>query len=320
MSTIYQIIEKLFLNKKKSIYLVFSVIASFILAQPEDITWARDRINYMNYAEFSQLILERNFSNGILTLLTNEPLFLLINMFMSLLFSPENVVRLIIFLSSLGVLCALGKISKYNIWVLFFFFFLPQIVKNHIIHLRQGLGLCIYLLGLASNKKILKYSSMFIHSSFIFLLLFEVLEKLFKRMKFSLSLRLLFSSVLLTCFVLIVPKLALIFGDRRATLYNFTIGHNASGLGFLIWLFVGILYIIVIKKDNVSIISSYGLIFYLISYFLLDFGARIFENIIPLILVVALSDHRKDVRSLFAIFFLLYGLIQWYSSGLSFLI
>lgn len=101
-----------------------------------------------------------------------------------------------------------------------------------------------YLLGLiSSNKfgKILKYVSMFIHTSFVYLILFEFIEKIFKKINLSAGVRILLSSMPLTISVFIVPSLALFFGDRRALQYDFTVAQDASDLGFLFWLIAGYL-------------------------------------------------------------------------------
>ena len=317
-----EILNKSF-NRRKKIYLIIAILIGVLLIAPKDITWARDRINYLVYAESSWTIMQRYISNGILSFFSNEPLFLGINIILSFVFLPENSLKIIIFTSTLGTLYSLGKISKYNFWVLFFFLFLPQIVQNNVTHLRQGLALSLYLLGLTSNKKygeIIKYASVFVHISFGFIIIFEFLEAFFKKIKFSSELRIFLSSIFLTAFVFVVPNLALFFGDRRVMEYDFTVTKDASGLGFLLWLIVGMFFIFVIKKNYISSISCYGIMLYLVAYFFLDFGARIFENIIPLILVSALNDDRKEIRITYILFFLFYGAIQWYSTGVNFLI
>lgn len=57
---------------------------------------------------------------------------------------------------------------------------------------------------------------------------------------------------------------------------------------------------------------------YIISYFSLEFGARIFENIIPLILVGALTDERKEVRIIFIVFFVFLVLFSGIQMELTF--
>ncbi|MDC3416602.1 EpsG family protein [Aquibacillus salsiterrae] len=304
---------------KRNIYLLFSILLGLFLIYPDDITWARDRLNYLTYADSSWVIMQSYLNDSILSFLTNEPLFLLINIILSSFLSPENIVKFIIFLSTVIVLYSLGKLTNYNFFVLILFLLLPQIVKNHVIHLRQGLALSIYLLGLVNNQKrygsILKYLSVFIHSSFIFLILFEFLEKILKKIKFNFTVRILFSAVFLILFIQLIPNLALLFGDRRSLVYDFSIAESASGLGFLMWLVMGTLFILVVKKDYINTIACYGIVFYLLSYFFLDFSARIFENIIPLILVGVLNIQNIYLKFLFILFFIFYGCLTWYSGG-----
>lgn len=310
-------------NGKKILYLLFSVVIGIVLIAPSDITWARDRMNYLVYADYSWDIMQRYISNGIFSFLSNEPLFLGINTLLSHIMSPENIVRFIIFTSTIGVLYSLGKLSNYNFLVIVFFLFIPQILKNHIIHLRQGLGLSVYFLGLVSGKKygkILRFSSMFIHTSFVFLVLFEISEAFFRKLQLKFSSKISLSIIFLILLVIAVPSLASYFGDRRVLEYSFEMAQGASGFGFILWLIVGCFFIIIIKKNYINIICCYGIFMYIISYFSLEFGARIFENIIPLILVGALTDNRKEVRLLFIIFFLFFGAIQWYSNGINFLV
>lgn len=311
------------LKRKRVIFLIISIFIALILIAPKDVTWARDRLNYLIYAQSSWNIMQSNLSRGIFNFFANEPLFLTINILLSFVFSPENILRIIIFISAVGVLSSLGKISNYNFWVLVFFLFIPEIIKNHIIHLRQGLGLSFYLVGLTSSKKygkFIKFSAMFIHTSFVFVILYEFLEAFFKKLELKFSLRILCSSILLIIFIFAVPVLALLFGDRRLLEYNFTMEQEASGLGLLLWLALGSFFIFIIEKNYNNIICCYGIIMYILSYFFLEFGARIFENIIPLILVGVLTDDRKEVRIIFILFFLLYGTIQWYLKGFNFLI
>ncbi|RFU67126.1 hypothetical protein D0469_16045 [Peribacillus saganii] len=311
------------LRTKRNIYLLFSILIGLLLIFPEDITWARDRLSYLEYASSSWTIMQRYINSGIFSFFSNEPLFLTINIILSSFLVPENVVKCIIFTSTIGVLYSLGKITKYNFLILLFFLLVPQVVKNHVIHLRQGLALSIYLLGLVSNKKyggLLRCLSIFIHTSFVFLILFEFLEIILKRVKFTFTVRILLSSIFLTIFIQAIPVLASLFEDRRAQAYDFTMAEGSSGLGFLAWLFVGSLFILVTKKDYINTITCYGILFYLMSYFLLDFSARIFENIIPLILIGVLSIQSKYTRTLFIMFFILYSSLIWYLSGFSFLI
>lgn len=309
------------LIKRKHIYLFFAILIGLLLIAPSDIAWINDRINYLIYAKDSWAILENRFQNGIIYVLTNEPLFLLINNILSTMGQPETVLTTIIFSSALITLIGLGKISNYNLWVLFFFLFVSLILKNYTMTLRQGLALGIYLIALTNNWKyrdVFKFLSMFVHTSTIIFICFEILEKLLKRINFSFILRLLVSTIFITLIILVIPSVADFLGDRRAEFYSIGISDNVTGLNFLVWLLVGTLYIFLVNNNKYKIFCSYVIIFYLVSYFLFPIGARIFEAVLPVIMATAVSDERREVRILFIVFFLAYGVLLWNSpAGLS---
>lgn len=311
-------------NKKKHrkiyIYLFFALLISYLLISPDDIMWAQDRFFYLVYAESSWTLIQNNISRGLFTFLSNEPLFLLINSALALLFSPESVVKIIIFTASFLGLYSLGRLSKYNFWILFLFLFVPTFLLKYTTHLRQGFAMSLYfwgLTGIANDKKLkyIRFLTPFIHSSMAFVLLYEFLEAFFKKIKFSSGLRLIFSSGVLTSFMVLIPSLAVMFGDRRSGQYAFEFGLSGSGLGFFIWLLAGSYFIIFNKKTYISTICSYGIIFYLVSYFYLDFGARVFESVFPLIALSVVIDKKKWYRLSYIAFLILYGLLGWYGRG-----
>lgn len=309
-------------NKKKYIYLFFALLISFLLISPDDIMWAQDRFFYLVYAESSWVLIQNNISKGLFIFLANEPLFLLINSVLALLFSPESVVKIMIFTASFLGLYSLGHLSKYNFWILFLFSISPTILLKYITHLRQGLAMSIYFLGLAgliSNKryKYIRFTTIFIHSSMAFVVLYEFLEVFFKKIKFSSGLRLFFSSITLTGFMILIPWIAMVLGDRRADAYAFKLGLSGSGFALLIWVFAGSFFVIFKKKDYISIICNYGIIFYLVSYVYLDFGARVFESIFPLIILSAVTDKKKWFKLSYIAFLLVYCILLWYRGALS---
>lgn len=307
-------------NTIKYIYLLFTVAISYLLISPTDIMWAKDRFYYLVYAESSWTLILNNINDGFLTFLVNEPLFLLINSAFALIFTPESIVKIIIFSASFFTLYSLGSLSKYNFWILFLFLFVPTFLLKYTTHLRQGFAMSLYfwgLTGIANDKKLkyIRFLTPFIHSSMAFVLLYEFLEAFFKKIKFSSGLRLIFSSGVLTSFMVLIPSLAVMFGDRRAGAYAFEFGLSGSGLGFFIWLLAGSYFIIFNKKTYISTICSYGIIFYLVSYFYLDFGARVFESVFPLIVLSVVIDKKKWYRLSYIAFLILYGLLGWYGRG-----
>lgn len=302
--------------KNNKIYIAISFILAILFILPKNVLWAVDRESYFIYATSSYSILERNISKGIFSLLINEPLFLIINIFLSWILSPENIIRFIIFFSVFLSLLSLGKLTNYNYWIIILFIIMPNILKNYVIHLRQGLALSFYLIGFSStnNKLIIfKYLSIFIHTSFLFLFMIELINRISKKFKINNDVRILFICVVLFIVPFFVEDIAYLLGDRRVLEYSF-LGEKNIGFGFIAWsLFL--LFFITIKnrKNDVNLIIIYNLVLYISSYFTLDFSARIFESIVPIIVVSCINDNRKDVRFIFISFFILYGLTLYYS-------
>ena len=302
--------------KNNKIYIAISFILAILFILPKNVLWAVDREAYFIYATSSYSILERNISKGIFSLLINEPLFLIINIFLSWILSPENIIRFIIFFSVFLSLLSLGKLTNYNYWIIILFIIMPNILKNYVIHLRQGLALSFYLIGFSNtnNKLIIfKYLSIFIHTSFLFLFMIELINRISKKFKINNDVRILFICVVLFIVPFFVEDIAYLLGDRRVLEYSF-LGEKNIGFGFIAWsLFL--LFFITIKnrKNDVNLIIIYNLVLYISSYFTLDFSARIFESIVPIIVVSCINDNRKDIRFIFISFFILYGLTLYYS-------
>lgn len=319
MLTFSTIKNKLNDKERKKIYIILAMLIGMILILSPDITRAVDRVSYMDYANYSDVTLGRYFKDGLGTVLANEPLFLVINIVLSSLFSSENVLRIIIFVSTLLALYSIGKKTSFNLWVLAFFVLIPQFNKNHIIHLRQGLALSVYLLAI--NQKdyriewTLKILAALIHTSIVFIILFEILEMVMEKTKLKFKLEMILVSVFFLVFMNSFSILSLFIADRRFEEYAFSTATNASGLGFLLWFFVGIFFIVMTKKNHENKICFYGIIFYLVSYYFVEFGARVFENVLPLIIIGMLNEENKRIRYLYILFLVSYGLVQWYTLG-----
>lgn len=319
MSFFGTIHNKLNDENRKKLYIGLAILIGIILILPPDVTWAVDRLNYMDYADHSDVTLGRYFKDGIGTVFANEPLFLVINIALSFLFSNGNVLRIIIFVSTLIALYNIGKKTAFNLWVLGFFILIPQFNVNYVIHLRQGLALSVYLLGL--NQKdyriewVLKVLAALIHTSIVFIILFEILDMVLKKINLKFNLKLFLVALFFLILVNSFSILSLFISDRRFEEYAFSTASNASGLGFLLWFFVGIFFIIMAKRSYTNRISFYGIIFYLTSYYFVEFGARVFENILPLIIIGMLNEENKRIKYLYILFLVCYGLVQWYTSG-----
>jgi len=135
----------------KFLIVSFSLTYGFLL-QLLPVLQFKDRQNYLNYAENSAEILSNFATDGVLAVLANEPLWLLINSTLALVADPELVVRTIIFVSGSLFSYVLTRSNPENgLWLLLFLF-VPQILKNFITHLRQGLGIALFFAGYFSSK------------------------------------------------------------------------------------------------------------------------------------------------------------------------
>ncbi|MGB3159709.1 MAG: EpsG family protein [Carnobacterium sp.] len=319
LSIFHDIKNKIIGEDTKSIYIGITIIIGLLLIVPPNVTWAVDRLNYLDYANYSHITLGRYYESGFGTVFSNEPLFLLINIFLAFIFSPENILRIIIFSSTFLVLYSLGKKTNFSLWVLSFFVLIPQFNKNHIIHLRQGLALGVYLLSLnQKNNKIswvLKVVAVLIHTSIAFMILFELLDSVIEKLKIKHRYKMLIVAALFFVFVNSFSLISLFIADRRFEEYAFSVATGASGLGFILWLFVGIFFITLAKKTYTNRLCFYGIIFYLVSYYFVEFGARVFENIIPLIIVGMINEENKKIRLLYIAFLIFYGVVQYYTLG-----
>ncbi|MBT2133570.1 hypothetical protein KK137_04400 [Croceibacterium sp. LX-88] len=241
-----------------------------------------DRDNYFVYANYSDLILARYTNIGLISFLANEPLWLLLNIILSQYIYPENVLRVFIFVPAFVISWQLLKRNPgHAIWMVLFLIS-PQVVKNHIIHLRQGLALGVFVLGYFAGPKWLRiclmFASGFIHSSFFFILVIGVAVWASDTLRSEPRLR---AAVLIMCFVTIGVLIGVVsggLGARQALLYA-DADLEISGLGFLFWLTMFVLFASAgstFLKDNMFAFSN--LAFYLAIYFLTPVAGRIFES------------------------------------------
>lgn len=309
----------------KILVILASLLASLYLVFFIDNDGILDRDNYLSVFVNIQGIL---FSSDIktiselLTFLSNEPLWLLIVYLFSVLFEPNIGLGILIFISSFvtwylmlwyGAIIS-GKTFLRVIFVLIILLS-PQILKNNIVHLRQGFAIAIFLLGYfnaTTRQKLFLFTlSCFVHSSFFFVVLFLIITWVFKEfLKFSAQLQIVALLVFITCLYFFLDFLGSVSGARQWDAYK-DVNVQASGLAFMFWIFILILIMLEGSsyiKDNIFVISI--LIFYLAIQFQLPFSARIFESVLPILLLscLNLSSYRKTS---FKFAFLFYVLIQY---------
>jgi len=134
----------------------------------------KDFGNYLIYAEGSWPRLQRMLNQGVLPTLANEPVWLLLNSIMGSFLEPETVVRTMIFVSgSVVAWLALRRRPEHFVWLLIFLL-IPTVLKNHVLHLRQGVAIAVFSWVWFSPNRIVSAILMaltpFIHASFFFIL------------------------------------------------------------------------------------------------------------------------------------------------------
>ncbi|RMG72473.1 MAG: hypothetical protein D6711_12880 [Chloroflexi bacterium] len=287
----------------KFLSVVLSVIyGGFLALLPVDVFL--DRINYLVYASAADLIMERYALNGVLTVLANEPVWLLLNRLLATFLSPEMIIRLIVFFPASIIAWLLLQHRKGWIgWTLLFLFF-PAVIKNHVIHLRQGVAIALFLVGWYSQRKNFRYVlwlvTPFIHASFFFVLMLYVLVKIVKILRMPDEFFILMPLYISFAVGFGLPWLGFRVGARQAFEYNLR-GVDISGLGFIFWL----LLLIVLLSQGRQFIRRHAfeivtVTFYLGIYFLGAVSARIYESTLLLVLLSGL-DLEKRRRSVFLI-------------------
>jgi hypothetical protein len=274
-----------------------------------------DRTNYLIYADHSFSFFLGYWSQGVLPCLTNEPAWLLLNAALQLALEPESTIQVIIGIpATIVAFLVLRSDPKNFIWLLIFLF-LPQVIKNHIVHLRQGLGISIFLLGYYSNWRrplcwFLLLLTPFIHASFFFVLPLFFLAWFVRKLRLGASLRnFMFCGTGLVVSVSL-GVLAQILGARQASQYEFN-ATQISGLGFGFW---SLILILLISQGRTWIrqqtFALGVLVFYLSTYFFIEVAARVFESsmIILLLAGVQMNGWR---RYTFIAMMLGYGLLGY---------
>ncbi|WP_132353297.1 hypothetical protein [Photorhabdus khanii] len=277
----------------KLIVAFFAVLYGYILSYVLPLEAFLDRENYLIYASESQVILDRYISQGILSFFTNEPIWLLTNISLSLTFTPETTLRIIILVpASVIFYVAIINNQKY-ILITLIFLFMPQILKNNIIHLRQGFAIALFILSWYSQSKIIKnillISTPFIHSSFFIIITLVFIDSFSNKLRLSAGLR----AIIVTLFGLLIGNslgfISSELGARQANEYHFS-SASISGLGFIFWFCIFWIYFLQGKdftdKNSFSLTT---LVFYLSTYFFVEFSGRFLENSLLIVLMSGLQ-------------------------------
>lgn len=285
-------IEEIGLKYRLMTFIVAIAYGGFLASLPLEVF--KDRGNYLVYAANSWSILNQYWYQSPLVALSNEPIWLLINSFLAILLPGETTIRVIIFIPAFVVAwIVLQQNPRQFVWLLLILFY-PAVIKNHIIHLRQGAAIAVFLMGWITESKPLRWILIgitpFIHASFFFVLGLLGLSSLVLKMRLGPDVRTLLFAASGIIISLVIRWLSALVGARQAFEYKFTIAEGASGLGFVLWALVLMIMCFQGRNYMRSYIFEMGAIaFYLTTYFFIEIAARIFEGIILLVLLAGLQ-------------------------------
>lgn len=273
-----------------------------------------DRDNYLVYASSSHEIASYYMRQGLWSVFFNEPVWLAVNVLIATILSPEDVLRTTILFSSSVTAFLVLRNNQRDFIFLVLILLLPQVLKNNIIHLRQGFAIAVFLCGWFSGRQNIRYAlfllACLIHSSFFLIAFLIILNHFLVRFRMGYEIRaaIVFSGGVFVGFLGL--WVAGLLGARQAAEY---VGDSAavSGLGFLFWSIVAVLFCLQGRRFLRENSLQFSIIvFYLSTYFLLPVTARVFESGILLVLLslLGLTSYRKHF---FIVLFGMYFLFQW---------
>lgn len=311
-------------NPPWRLYLRRSIVLYFLLAAAYGILLAAlplygfpDRGNYFRYADGSLPILLRYLDGGILTFLANEPIWLLLNIFLRLFVEPEMVMRTLIGVPAFVIAYKVLNSCKKEVVLALVILFLPPVLKNYTTQLRQGVAIAFFLCGYMSSSKTLRGVLIgltpFIHASFFFVVFILGVTRLTERLRLTNNLIQGMDGALGAGLGLASLWIAGQLGARQAAAsyaYGLTVGIiRGPGIGFLFWLIMALVLTLAGKSYRKQYSFELGfLIFYLFSYFVFLWAGRVFENALVLVLLSILGlpkSRRKVAKLLLSGFFFL---------------
>jgi hypothetical protein len=300
-------------NKTGVIAFIYAIVLGFL---PQEIF--RDRIGYFDLAEKGMFWLEYYFNRGGLSGLTNEPLFWWIIGQLSQWIAPQEVIHLVVMVPAFFLAYYTLQYQKEYFWILLGMLLLPQVVKNHLVHIRQGMAVAMFMVGWYAPNQWVKWLliglSPFIHGSFFIIGGLWGLNEWTQKLKFNYRLALNAGYILLVA--LFLSEIARLFGARQAH-YSTGVWQEVSGMGFLFWGGITTLFFIQGKdfiKQHLFSISI--LVLYLSTYFFVELSARIFESGMMVVLLTILSFKRYQIFTLLIL--LLYAIYFFAKNGTSY--
>lgn len=274
-----------------------------------------DRCNYLLFPQDSIVIIARNFAAGWLPTLTNEPLWWLLNVCLGSWMEPEHLVRAIIFFPATVLAYKVINSDSRNIIWLLLFLVVPQVIKNYIIHLRQGLAISVFIsawfMEPSWRRSLMLWSTPFIHASFFFILFLLAFTKATQKIFLTPKLRIFLFLIAGLCIAATLTYVGQMLGARQAYEYEAAV-ENISGLGFVFWFAMLGVFCSEGKDFIRAHVFEIGTItFYLGTYFISPVTARIFESGLLLVLLsgLRLTHWRRIIFLLMLVSYTLFSYI-----------
>jgi hypothetical protein len=294
---------------------VLSFVYAYCLAFVLPVDAFKDRENYLVYAADSGSVIAGYLESGLLTFLVNEPLFLFANYLLSLFLGPESVLSVLIFgFAFLFAFSMLGYNRRLVFWLLIALL-LPQVLKNHVVQLRQGYAVALftyawfYLDG--SKKWFMIALTPLVHASFFIVWCFLAVYwfSSWVRFKFDLKSTVFFSISAVSVFLIFF--VANLLGSRHALRYSAS-DLDVSGIAFVFWSLGFAIFCFQSREwyEKHAFAALFVLV-YLGMYFTFPLSGRVFESVLPLVLIAGFST-RGYYQYAFISLFLAYFLGQVY--------
>ena len=290
---------------------LFSLLVSYHI--PVDDT-VKDKVNYSDAIEYSASRLASYMNLGWMGLVANEPAWVLLTSLLKIINDTELALRLTTFVALFAIYSTTAILCGRHYALLIIILTLPMVASKFIIHLRQGLAIGIFMyFWMKGNDPIRVIGSMMaalMHSSFFPITALLSGCYILKRLGFSSFLNMLLMSFFSLVVIFMLNDVAALVGARQATYHNFSRG-DVSGIGFLVWLGVLLIYYLqgneFIRKNIEAVVF---IIFYLLSYFTISLAGRIFESVLIVVLLAAVNSTPKW-RAVLVSYMLVFSVLLW---------
>ncbi|WP_318435735.1 EpsG family protein [Photobacterium leiognathi] len=297
-------------KKTRTIFiLIVSIIFAFLLTLlPNE--YFRDRVNYILYAKNALDIMS---SYNDFSIYTNEPLFLLLNNFLSLFFDNDSVPLFFVFFSSFTFSYFILIRSKSYLFAILGFLaliFVPQSFHMLLVTLRQAftaalLMWIVYYFWSSRFFLFLVFCLGFIHSSGFIIFAFLFLDKVFSSfVSKDIYIRVVFLVIISVFISFSILPLANILELRQSNEYKNVI-INVGGGNFIIYTLVLLITLTQRKKlfvnDGFYIVAIVGISVYIGMYFFSPFSGRLIISFMPFI--ICLMCFFGNIKSLLLLIF-----------------